>query len=229
MTTVQIATVKGREESLKLTVESLYDQVDRFRIALNLYDEVPDFLKSDKIIPTITDNKLMDGYKFLDCDKNEGYILICDDDILYPPDFVEKMKVYYHACLEYSPKVICSIMGANLAPRPMSSYARVPHEYYGAFNYQSIYVKVDMVGMCGAITHSDYFKFSLSDIKVLNSDLNVSLYCKNNGIGRYVVPKTPNWCIDLMRLLPDQTPTMWTHNLLNKRDKEITDFINLNL
>lgn len=230
--TAQLATIPEREATCKQVVESLLPQVDKIRIALNNYGYegtvglVPEWVVHEKIEYIYTDNSLMDGYKFLKADENNGYVLICDDDILYPPDFSSTMVKHMDSFLY---PVVLSIMGKNLVPRPMESYALGKHEFFRAFEMHSTFKKCELIGMCGAIYHTDYCKVNETHMKVTDSDVCMSVYCHQNGIQRYVVPHAGDWCRDLMEGAPDYIPTMWTHNKVEKRDVEITNYINEHL
>ena len=225
MITLQIASLKQRESSLKVAIASLIDQVDKIRIACNEYPEIPDWMRHNPKIEGIRKkNELMDGERFVLNETNEGYILFCDDDLKYPPDFVDTMIKHLDSLAH---PAIISIMGANLC-RPLKSYHNDQQEYYSAVGYISKMHEVEMIGMCGAITHSSYFKMTTKDIKVMNSDINTSVYCKNNGIKKYVVPHRADWCEDLMKTLPPDSFTVWNYNKPRSNDQVITKFINEN-
>lgn len=229
--TVQIATIKGREESLKVVIQSLLPQVDEIKIMLNNYNvdgmsaELPDWLVNDKIRTVFTDNSIMDGYKFLAADVNKGYVFICDDDIWYPHDFCETMIRHLD---KLPPRSVASIMGKNLLPLPIESYANGHHEMFRAFEYHTKYYEVNLIGMCGAVYHSSYCKMNEKSIYVTDSDVCMSAYCHKHGIRKFVVPHFHDWCKDLNHLFPPETNTMWIHNKSDANDKTITDFINWN-
>ncbi len=232
MVTAQIATIPARKASLKVCVESLLPQVDKIKVMLNDYDgiramsgQIPDFLVHDKIQTVFCDNKLLDGYKFLDADQNSGHVLICDDDIAYPPDFVEVML----DAQRRAGRAVISIMGKNLLPIPFESYALGQHEFFRAFEYHSRTYEVNLIGMCGAIYHTDYCKINHTDMLVSDSDVCMSAYCSQRNIKMYVIRHKADWCKDLSYLLPDDTETMWKLNKHEKRDFQITDFINRNI
>jgi hypothetical protein len=231
MITAQLATIPEREVSCKLVVRSLLPQVDKIRIALNNFSldgafYTPDYLLDDKIEVVHCDNSIMDGFKFIHADTNNGYVVICDDDILYPPDFVAKMK--WHLDSMSYPSVM-SIMGKNLLPFPIESYAYGKHEFFRAFEYHSRLYEVDIIGMCGAIYHTSHIKINEKNMVVRDSDVCMSVFCRQFNIKKYVVPHYADWCVDLMQILPHDVNTMWLHNLAEKNDKIITEYINNNL
>lgn len=74
---VGIATMKGREESLKHTLKSLVGQADQIRIYNNATRE-----------EDLTDNG---KFYFLQEYNETIYYLSCDDDLIYPPTYVKDM------------------------------------------------------------------------------------------------------------------------------------------
>jgi len=89
MTTANIASLPSREKQLARTVKSLYNQVDLIYIRLNDYQEVPQWLQDSKILTKTGPNE-GDWAKF--GNREEGYYFTCDDDIIYPSDYVKTLK-----------------------------------------------------------------------------------------------------------------------------------------
>lgn len=100
-----IATQPSRMNSLKQMVASIYDQVDVIRICFNkmTIENVPDYLiqlsqfnndrntkgKIQMYFPSVN---FTDNGKFLRLDDLMGseYYFTMDDDLIYPPDYVQK-------------------------------------------------------------------------------------------------------------------------------------------
>lgn len=84
---VGIATFKGREETIKKTIQSLAHQVDEIRI----YD-------NEKRDINLTDNG---KFYFLQEYDKPVYYFSCDDDIIYPPTYVQDMiqAIEKHKCI----------------------------------------------------------------------------------------------------------------------------------
>lgn len=94
--TAAIATYPGRINVLPIAIESLIDQVDHLFIYLNNYRSVPDFLlhhsKKEKITYILdTDSRKRAAAKFFWVNSTQGIQLTCDDDIIYPSDYVQNM------------------------------------------------------------------------------------------------------------------------------------------
>jgi hypothetical protein len=100
---VGIASVPERENMLQRTVESLIYQADRIYIHLNNYKTIPEFLNHPKITVftsqdlcniDLGDSGKLSVFISLNrkaCPLPKGYYFSCDDDIIYPGDYVYNM------------------------------------------------------------------------------------------------------------------------------------------
>ncbi|KAI0561643.1 Nucleotide-diphospho-sugar transferase [Gracilaria domingensis] len=115
--TVSIASVWTREAALHSAVHSLAPQVDRMNVYLNGYDSVPSFLHAPYITVIRSQDKTSRGDvgdigKFFWCNDIEtDFHLTADDDIIYPPDYVEKLLQFSHS---YSPPVVVGVHGIRI-------------------------------------------------------------------------------------------------------------------
>lgn len=89
---IGIASIPSRVKTLEKTIHSLLKQVDSIGVYLNGWDYIPEYLNNDKItIVRSQDNgDYGDAGKFYWIDNYEGYYFSCDDDIIYPDDYIEK-------------------------------------------------------------------------------------------------------------------------------------------
>lgn len=90
--TACLASIPMREAALSKTVASLIDQVDALKIHLNGYTSIPLFLNNPKIEVVLGDNSRGDNSKFHWIDALNGYVFTCDDDLLYPPNYIQQMQ-----------------------------------------------------------------------------------------------------------------------------------------
>ena len=116
MITAQIASIPERENMLQVVVNSLINQVDQLNVMLNGYKDAPIFLKqlefhTDKLNYYATDNETGDAAKFFRVEQAKGLFFTCDDDIQYPPDYVQVMK---KKLKEYDNKVILTNHGRTI-------------------------------------------------------------------------------------------------------------------
>lgn len=93
-TLVGIASIPERLASLERTVASLAPQADLVHVALNGYEHVPEtILQHPNVIARVMpDPNGGDAEKFMPVDDWDGIVATCDDDILYPPDYITTLK-----------------------------------------------------------------------------------------------------------------------------------------
>jgi SAM-dependent methyltransferase len=120
--TVSMASIPSREETLKKVVWNLLHYVDHVNIYLNGYTHVPVFLGHPKITVARSQDHgdLGDAGKFFWADSVRGYHLTCDDDILYPPDYVSTMV----AGIEYYKRGVVVSFHASVLLSPFESYIK---------------------------------------------------------------------------------------------------------
>lgn len=89
---VGIAAIPERKDSLKKTINSLINQVSKIGVYLNNWSEIPDFLLNNPkiIVAGFQDVDLGDVGKFYWVDDFKGIYFTCDDDLIYPSDYIKK-------------------------------------------------------------------------------------------------------------------------------------------
>jgi len=160
---IQLASVPEREQSLHITIASLLPQADRIYVNLNGYDKIPKFLLHPKIEVNLFDNSMGDAVKFYDVEKREGYVLTCDDDMVYPPDYVSYMK-----CMVDKYRCVVSLMGKRYDYRPIVSFRHGYTELYRAYGTVHEDRQVHIGGTGVMAFHTDYIKVKYSDFKKPN-------------------------------------------------------------
>lgn len=108
MVTAGIATIPERVAQLQQAVESLLPQVDRLGVCLNGHAEIPAFLNDDKIEVRLEEGHGLGAYGKFAWVKN-GYYLSCDDDFVYPPDYVDSLLAPIEA---HKRRAVVSHLGA---------------------------------------------------------------------------------------------------------------------
>lgn len=89
---VGMASIPERVESMRRAVRSLARQADKIAVSLNGYREVPVFLaKYPNVEPVLRGAAGGDAEKFADVDGWDGYVATCDDDLLYPNDYIARL------------------------------------------------------------------------------------------------------------------------------------------
>ena len=119
--TVSLASIPVREKTLRRTVSSLLRQVDQLNVYLNNYETVPFYLKHPKITVARSQDHgdIGDRGKFWWAANVWGYHLTCDDDIIYPQNYVQTMIA---AIERYKRKAIVSCHGTLISPTFESWY-----------------------------------------------------------------------------------------------------------
>ena len=119
--TANIAThnEKGRLSTLEKAIDSIYSQVEVVRVCLNGFDTIPAFLNRENIITHIPKKDLADNGKFFWATNSNEYYFTIDDDIIYPPDYVERSL---KAIKQYDEKTILTYHGVILKPQIQDYY-----------------------------------------------------------------------------------------------------------
>lgn len=118
MVTVQIASIPDRVEMLGKVIESLLPQVDKLNVFLNLYPSTPECCMVGGVRFTHLDNEKGDAAKIYGLKDIKGYIFLCDDDLLYPPDYVENMVNKLQA---YNNAIILTNHGRIMREKPVGN------------------------------------------------------------------------------------------------------------
>jgi len=154
--TVGIASIPERIDALKKTVDSLYNQCDFIEIMLNNYKDIPAFLKLAKIRIKLSDNGYGDAGKFFANSSFDGYYFTCDDDIIYPNDYIKqtinKLEFYGLNC-------IVTYHGNIMNNKPVKSYYRGHNQRFNLFYDVRDDIRVDVPGSGVSAWHTKYLNF----------------------------------------------------------------------
>ena len=225
MVTVQIATLPERENLLEKAVNSLINQVDQINVMLNGHEDAPHFLKqlefhTDKIAYFAMDNSTGDAAKFFRVEKLKGYIFTCDDDLIYPGNYVEKMV---SKLKEHSNKVILSCHGRKMNIKPVTSiYSdRIATYPCTMFVIGDYYVEIGGTGVMA--WHTNYFKPEYSAFKRKNmADVWVAKQASEQGCKILVMGHPDKWLIPTD--LDPNLSTIWKDKYGN--DEKETEIYN---
>eukprot|EP00178_Gracilaria_changii_P023099 TRINITY_DN6935_c0_g1_i3.p1 TRINITY_DN6935_c0_g1~~TRINITY_DN6935_c0_g1_i3.p1 ORF type:complete len:643 (-),score=56.29 TRINITY_DN6935_c0_g1_i3:3098-5026(-) len=146
--TASIASIWTRETALHSAVHSLATQVDHMNVYLNSYDSVPSYLYAPYITVVRSQDKTSRGDvgdvgKFFWCnDINTDFHLTADDDIIYPPDYVESLLEFWHS---FSPPVVVGVHGIRIIQQDLTpSNGGKGKGYYGS---RKVFMAVEHVRM----------------------------------------------------------------------------------
>ena len=171
----------NRIDSLVKSLDSIIDQCDIINVLLNSHDgDIPEILYHDKVNLILSDNSLGDAMKFYMLDKSNGYYLTIDDDLIYPPNYVEYMIA---KCKEYGNTRVMTLHGRNFSSFPITSYYRSATERYACLNAVKKNVIVQFGGTGVMCFHTDLFKLGIDYFMAPNmADVWIGRYCLNNKI-----------------------------------------------
>ena len=170
-----------RTESLVKTLESIINQCDEVNVTLNDFEGgLPPILYDDKVNLYFTDNSKGDAFKFLRLSESDGYFLTIDDDLIYPPNYVEYMIA---KCKEYGNSRVMTLHGRNFASFPITSYYKSATERYACLDTVKKNVIVQFGGTGVMCFHTDLFKLDLDYFMIPNmADVWIGRYCLDNKI-----------------------------------------------
>jgi len=171
----------NRIDSLVKSLESIIDQCDIINVSLNSHDgDIPEILYHDKVNLILSDNSLGDAMKFYMLDKSNGYYLTIDDDLIYPPNYVEHMIA---KCKEYGNTRVMTLHGRNFSSFPIASYYRSATDRYACLNAVNKNVIVQFGGTGVMCFHTDLFKLPIEYFIYPNmADVWIGKYCMENKI-----------------------------------------------
>jgi len=170
-----------RIDSLEKTLESIINQCDEINVILNDFEGgLPPILYNDKVNIFFTDNSLGDAFKFLRLSSSEGFFLTIDDDLIYPPNYVDYLV---QRCKDYGNSKVVTLHGRNFSNFPIISYYKSATERYSCLNTVSNDVKVQFGGTGVMCFHSSLMKIPINYFQKPNmADVWVGKYCIENNI-----------------------------------------------
>jgi len=215
-----MATIIGRIESLKESIASLLPQVDKLYIRLNGYTSIPDCCKHHKIIASIdVENSLGDAGKFLNLHES-GFLFFCDDDLIYPPDYV---KQFITAIESNNRKAIITIHGREFRNFPVHSYYHDNSNKISCLNTQLFEQYLHVPGTGVTAFHSSTIKLSLADFKRSNmADIWLGIAAQKNKVPIIAIAHRKGW----IRMSRNYDESHSIYSMVNRKDAYQTDMVN---
>lgn len=207
--TVLCASVVGREQQLKVALQSIYDQVDEIHLVLNFYLEVPDWINNlTKVYSYLnpTNRNAHDAIWFrslgLDAFDNGNqpghnidgrYYFVIDDDLLYPKDYVEKMV---EGVERHERNAIITAHGSTIV-RPVKDYLECRQTYNFSDRLERD-IFVDMAGVGCSAWHSSTIKPTPNDFPIpFCRDLWFAILAKKNNVFLICLQRPTQWILPL--------------------------------
>ena len=191
-----VASIPSRERLLEKTVASLLPQVTQLNVYLNGYDVVPPFLHDEKIAVAQSQHygDLGDAGKFWWCEEVSGFHLTCDDDLIYPADYVDKMLLYLEF---YGRRAAISAHGSRLLDPIKSYYAS--RQVFACLGSVAQEEAVHVLGTGAMAYHTSTIKLTRDMFKLPNmADVWVALAGQEQKVPFVCVPHEKGW-IQYMR------------------------------
>lgn len=170
--TIGIATIEGRENQCAIAFSSLKNQIPNCKFNIFKNDEKGDAAKFNEL--------------------GNGYFFACDDDLIYPPDYISRMTAKLQ---EYGNKIIITCMGRILNQQPIKSYYRNGSIQKASCLDLVIRDTFVHIGGSGVMAfHTDYFRPDISEFKNgFMADIWVSLLAQKKKIPILVMAHEKNW------------------------------------
>ena len=186
MISLGMATIPPRKDTLERVLDSLVGQVDEVFLALNYgVIEPPKYLDNyDNVFWWVNSQNLGDSQKFAMAHNVEGYYISADDDLIYPPDFVERL---IQGIDKYDG--VCSFHGRTY-PRPFESFMKWDDNYRCLGNVFTDQ-RADLLGTGCMGFHTSRLKVSISDFKYpFMADCYLSLLAHQQNVPMWVLKHT---------------------------------------
>jgi hypothetical protein len=221
---VGMATIPGRERQCVMAINSLLPYVDEVHLCINGFGKTEGLNLATAIGPyrkvkiKATDNSLGDGFKFSylkKAAKRGAYFLSCDDDLIYPPDYVSKMLQRIE---HYGRKDVLCVHGKTLPQNVPSFYRghRVMHHTTSAVKKDQV---VNCAGTGCTAFHTSAIDFGIDDIEQPNmADIWFAKAAARQGVRLISINRPANW-LKIQELEPGTT----IYEQENKADQRQTE------
>jgi len=187
-----MATIPQREKALPKVIDSLYPQVDELRIVFNNYEKIPGWIKSkDKIQPLLNNpDKHTSNAIWLLMGGVSGYVFTCDDDILYPLDYVSKMSVKLSN--KYNKRAVLTLYG-EIVRWPARNY-KCGRVSLGFQRKQPEDIVVDIGGVGCSLFHTNVLRPRMEDFPdIFSRDLWFAILAARNKLPIVSIESCRQW------------------------------------
>jgi len=181
-----MATIPDRIDTCCKVIDNILPQVDRLYLSLNGFSEQPQWLDSIKNLQCeihstdiLKANVVWEWSEFFN-----GYIFIIDDDIEYPPNYVETM---IQAIERYNRQAVISVHG-----KWFDFQKRICLTHFSHRLQKDMKVQIAGIGTCAF--HTDTIKPCPIDFPIpYFRDLQFALLCKKENIPIQSIVRKDGW------------------------------------
>ena len=198
-----MASVVRREAFLRPVLESLLPQVDQIAIFLNGYAEPPQLVrelaKEGRLRYIVDPANLGAEQKFYWADSWDGIYLSTDDDLIYPPDYVEVMSA---AVQLHDGRALVAAHGRTYRPRAGTVHEVVPGSV-GHFYARIDYPRWINHGGTGVMAwDARVLKVPTRWTERNLADLQVALWAQKHSVPMWLIAHQAHWIESLAPLDP---------------------------
>jgi len=212
-----IATMAGRKEDFERVLPVIYRQVDHVFVYLDGYDAIPDFLgayekltahRCEDIGSAAAARNMHASSRFLCLReiKRPTVVIIFDDDIIYPQDYVSCMTEALH---QYDGQAVVGVHGRRFTP-PHQSYlhdATMSHFSRKMEQHRDVHE----VGMGTSAFISDRLPLDPTQWESFGmDDINVAYEAQKRELRRIVIARPAGW---LLPIAENQADSLWARTL----------------
>ncbi|ABV94595.1 hypothetical protein Dshi_2862 [Dinoroseobacter shibae DFL 12 = DSM 16493] len=205
MIVANLATYPPRAHALGRVVASIAPQVDRLNVVLNEYDTVPvNLLDYDNVVPILIDRDLKDTGKFWPSVEDAEWVVLIDDDLHYPDDYVATTLARATAC--ETPRAVYGYHGVYyrkpglkrlkfwkyppLAPDTVMRYRRV-HTFWNVVERP---LRVDQLGTGTVVLKSEHMPpFDFMETSQKFVDVRFALWAFQQDLACICLPRPREW------------------------------------
>jgi GT2 family glycosyltransferase len=192
---VGMASIPSRQDALYNALKSLTRQVNTIYVSLNGYTEKPPYwAEFDNVEWIMSTNDMGDANKFLKVGSVQGYWFSCDDDIVYPDDYVKKM---IDKIKKYDMRVIVTCHARTVNKRQIKNYYSDTQQHHFALR-QHMDIQSDIPGTGVCAFHTDHVGFSYDNLHHPNmADIWLGVWAKSNNVPVICIERTRRWLKDI--------------------------------
>jgi hypothetical protein len=203
-TLAAIATLPERARLLSRALHSLRPQVDRLHVYLNGHEEPPEYAHlADEVIRSSTNEGA--ERKLWWAEQWDGIYLSCDDDFIYPPDYVERMVAEVE---RWRGRAIVTAHGRTFhtATRRARRLGNILEGSRGGFWERTSGRWINYAGTGVAAWDASKIKVPSAWPRRNMVDLQLALWAQRNRVPMWLQPHPPN---TFVRLNEPGTFTIW--------------------
>ena len=191
----QVATYPGRLANLPVMLESVAPQFDEIHVVLNEFTKPQQqkLPRLDNVHYEIPPKDLKDTGKFWRTPDQGEYVFLMDDDLRFPPDYVDKL-IDFHRRLP-TPRAVVGLHGVIYSDlfegAPASRFVAKFDKALGKP------ILVNQLGTGVLMLPGELmppFEFMRTSQRFV--DVRFARYCHENNIGLVCVPRSAGWVVD---------------------------------